>query len=40
MSCRSPMLPPLLSKRTEEVPVDWLDLDAAVVAELRGDGIV
>jgi crotonobetainyl-CoA:carnitine CoA-transferase CaiB-like acyl-CoA transferase len=31
---------PLPGEDTEEVLVDWLDLDAAVAAELRGDCIV
>ena len=31
---------PMLGEDTEEVLVDWLDLDAAVAAELRGDCIV
>jgi crotonobetainyl-CoA:carnitine CoA-transferase CaiB-like acyl-CoA transferase len=31
---------PMLGEDTEEVQINWLDLDAAVMAELRGDGIV
>jgi crotonobetainyl-CoA:carnitine CoA-transferase CaiB-like acyl-CoA transferase len=31
---------PLLGEHTEEVLADWLNLDAAAVAELRRDGIV
>jgi hypothetical protein len=31
---------PMLGDDTEEVLVDWPDLDEAAVAVLRGDGIV
>jgi crotonobetainyl-CoA:carnitine CoA-transferase CaiB-like acyl-CoA transferase len=31
---------PLLGEHTEEVLADWLDLDAAAVADLRRNGVV